>query len=444
MQTKLSAFFEHDRSKILKGRQKGFFFTILSIGGGFVIVLLFKDTLFSKKESVTIKKEKAPKIQTAKESVDVKKVWVETLESKMDLLNKKNEELEKLVTLMSQKLMAQDLPHPQKGSSMPPALKGAQLGDLNNGALEQKTNGLTNTLNTDHLTNDTSHDDKNQNPVVYKKSSPQTHTVEGNKHTQQSNHSTKITKISFNLQSSGSKKINKSIDHYVPSGTFVRGRLTSGVVASTAVSASSDPQPIHMELVDYGTLPRDFKTDLKKCFLIGSAYGDLPSERVYMRLETLSCVERKTEEVIEIKVDGYVSGEDGANGMRGRVVDRSGPAMRNAFMGGFISGMGQFISGSQGGVTQISPAGVTSQQALSAMEMVKGGAGRGIGNAFEKLSDFYIKRAEQLQPVIEIEPGRQIDVVFKGGFDMNQTLYRQSLKNTRDRSRHSDLSKQFD
>jgi conjugal transfer pilus assembly protein TraB len=53
----------------------------------------------------------------------------------------------------------------------------------------------------------------------------------------------------------------------------------------------------------------------------------------------------------------------------------------------------------------------------------------------EKLSDFYIKRAEQLQPVLEIEPGRLVHVVFKKGFDMNQTVYRQSLMNNRDSDR---------
>ncbi|MDP5012839.1 MAG: TraB/VirB10 family protein, partial [Alphaproteobacteria bacterium] len=134
-----------------------------------------------------------------------------------------------------------------------------------------------------------------------------------------------------------SKKIKKSIDHYVPAGSFVRGRLTSGVVAPTSVQSSSNPQPIHIELTNFGNLPRGFKTDVKQCFLIGSAYGDLSSERVLMRLETLSCVERKTEEIIELDVDGFVTGEDGANGLRGILVDRTGPAMRNAFLGGFLS-----------------------------------------------------------------------------------------------------------
>ena len=67
--------------------------------------------------------------------------------------------------------------------------------------------------------------------------------------------------------------------------------------------------------------------------------------------------------------------------------------------------------------------------------MLQGGAGKGVGNAMEKLSEFYIKRAEQLQPVLEVEPGRLVHVVFKKGFDMNQTVYRQSLMTVKDHSR---------
>ena len=422
LQIKLKASFEDEKAFLLKKRQSRLFFGILGTMGIVVVFFLFKDVFFLSKPIVVEKVDGIQKIATSRESVDPKKVWVERLESEMDGLKKKNDEMEKLISTMTQKLMAYE--------------SFAGIGVQNQDqksfkeSISKKSLFPGNTLNSTHL------DQKPLDDQIQEESFQKPDTF--------SSKSTKITKLSFNLQSSTLKKINKSIDHYVPSGTFVRGRLTSGVVASTAVSSSSDPQPIHMELTDFGTLPRNFKTDLKKCFLIGSAYGDLPSERVFMRLETLSCVERRTEEVIELKVDGYVSGEDGVNGMRGHVVDRSGPAMRNAFMGGFIGGMGQFLSEKNGGSTQISPMGVTSQQAINATEMLKGGAGKGIGNAFSKLSDFYIKRAEQLQPVIEIEPGREIDVVFKTGFDMNQTLYRQHVKNQQDKARMTDMAQHFD
>lgn len=244
----------------------------------------------------------------------------------------------------------------------------------------------------------------------------------------------KISKITFQLDQLNSHKINKSVDHYVPAGTFARGVLTNGVVAATTVSAGSNPQPVHIQLTDMGNLPRKFKSDLKRCFLIGAAYGDLASERVFMRLEKFSCVERKTGEVMEAAIDGYVSGEDGANGLRGYVVDRSGPAMRNAFVGGFVSGIGNFFAQQQNQPVALA-GGLATMNPLTAKEMLQAGSAKGIGSAMDKFSDFYIKRAEQLQPVIEIEPGRQVDVVFKSGFDLNQTLYRRQLMVGRDKER---------
>jgi conjugal transfer pilus assembly protein TraB len=251
----------------------------------------------------------------------------------------------------------------------------------------------------------------------------------------------KFHRISFQLDGRLSKKIKRSIDHYVPAGSFARGVLTSGVVASTSVQASANPQPVHIQLTDFGNLPRGFKSDVKHCFLIGSAYGDLASERVFMRLEKLSCVERQTQEVIELSVDGYVAGEDGANGLRGVIVDRSGPAMRNAFVGGFFAGVGNFFGQQKSQVpTTVGHNGLTTVNPLTAQNMLEAGAGKGLGNAMEKFSDFYIKRAEQLQPVVEIEPGRRVDVVFKGGFDMNQTVYRQSVMTTHDAKRREAAS----
>ena len=45
-------------------------------------------------------------------------------------------------------------------------------------------------------------------------------------------------------------------------------------------------------------------------------------------------------------------------------------------------------------------------------KMLEQGASKGIGNAVEKYADFYIKRAEQLQPVIQIDGGRKLTIVF--------------------------------
>jgi conjugal transfer pilus assembly protein TraB len=353
------------------------------------------------------KSQKRIPIETSSKTLKPEEVWVDRLEKERDVMTKRLLELEKLVQQMTGQLLtmggkgvAASSVISQGGNT----LDSSFLKTPETGSLEPQPIPSVSSL------------PFSKTPVLPDK--PKYH------------------RISFQLDPRGSKKIQRSIDHYVPAGSFVRGVLTSGVVASTSVQASSNPQPIHIQLTDLGNLPRRFRSDVKQCFLIGSAYGDLASERVFMRLEKFSCIERKTQEIIELSVDGYVAGEDGANGLRGIVVDRSGPAMRNAFVGGFFAGLGNFFGQQKAQTpTTIGPNGVASLNTLSAQHMLEAGAGKGVGNAMEKFADFYIKRAEQLQPVLEIEPGRRVDVVFKAGFDMNQTVYRQTMMNNHDTER---------
>ncbi|HUX80188.1 MAG TPA: TraB/VirB10 family protein, partial [Alphaproteobacteria bacterium] len=138
-----------------------------------------------------------------------------------------------------------------------------------------------------------------------------------------------------------------TIENTLPAGTFAKAILLGGVDASTSVSSPSDPRPVLLRVTDHGNLPRKFKSDLKACHILASCYGDLSSERVYMRLEKLTCTERLTGEISETQVSGYVVGEDGRAGLRGIVVDKAGPLIRNSLIGGFFSGMGQYFGAQQ-------------------------------------------------------------------------------------------------
>ena len=46
--------------------------------------------------------------------------------------------------------------------------------------------------------------------------------------------------------------------------------------------------------------------------------------------------------------------------------------------------------------------------------------GSGISTAGEKLADYYIKQASSLFPVIEVDSGRVVDVVFTQGVDLGK------------------------
>jgi conjugal transfer pilus assembly protein TraB len=249
-----------------------------------------------------------------------------------------------------------------------------------------------------------------------------------------------VRKISLSLKNARNSKALKSVDNTIPAGAFARAVLLGGVDASASIQASSDPRPALLRLTDAGTLPRKFRSDLKGCHALAACYGDISSERVFMRLEKLTCTERKTGEIVEVKVQGYVAGEDGRTGVRGAVVDRAGESMRNVLMGGFLGGIGEFLSQSQNAAVTFSPmAGLTQANPMGMGDMLKAGAGKGINNALEKYADFYIKRAEQLQPVIQVAAGRQVDIVFTEGVSIGESVYRQAIGHSNDQGRYQQI-----
>ncbi|MDP3532594.1 MAG: TraB/VirB10 family protein [Alphaproteobacteria bacterium] len=221
------------------------------------------------------------------------------------------------------------------------------------------------------------------------------------------------SKIVLNLSKKDIKEI-KHIDNTIPAGSFAKAVLIGGIDASTSVTSSSDPRPILMRLIDHGTLPRQFRSHVDDCHVLAGSYGDLSSERVFMRLEKLTCVDRFSKEILETSVSGYVAGEDGKAGVRGVVVDKTGPMLRNTFIAGFLGGIGNFVEGAnRGSVFPVSPFGQTNS--MSPVDMLKSGAANGTSNAFDKYADFWIKRAEQLQPVIQVSAGRIVDIVITHG-----------------------------
>jgi conjugal transfer pilus assembly protein TraB len=249
-----------------------------------------------------------------------------------------------------------------------------------------------------------------------------------------------VRKISLSLKNARTSKALKSVDNTIPAGAFVRAVLLGGVDASASIQASSDPRPALLRLTDAGTLPRRFRSDLKGCHALAACYGDISSERVFMRLEKLTCTERKTGEIVEVKVQGYIAGEDGRTGVRGSVVDRAGESMRNVLMGGFLGGIGEFLSQPQNAAVTFSPmAGLAQSNPMGMGDMLKAGAGKGINNALEKYADFYIKRAEQLQPVIQVAAGRQVDIVFTEGVSIGESVYRQAIGHSNDQGRYQQI-----
>ena len=214
------------------------------------------------------------------------------------------------------------------------------------------------------------------------------------------------------------------------------------------MNAASDPRPMLLRLIDHGTLPRRFQSDLKDCHCTASAYGDLSSERVYARLEKLTCIERSSGEIIETQVAGYITGADGKVGIRGIVASKDGQFLGRSLVGGVFAGLSN-VANPQNRQAQVNPFFPGSPQVSppSIGEMFTSGMASGATTALDRLSQYYIDRAEQLQPVIQVAAGQVVDIVFtEGTYIGSQSIKseiektREDARGTKDKSSSQDLS----
>jgi len=231
----------------------------------------------------------------------------------------------------------------------------------------------------------------------------------------------------------------KSPDTYLPAGTYFKVVTAMGVVVSTGTNSSSDPQPILLRIVDNGNLPGGLKGKVKDAVLIGTCYGSASAERAICRLKTLSWRD-KSNRNIEKPIEGWIASEDGVQGIRAKIIDRSSEIAREAFGAGLISAAANFFKmQSTSGQFPVSPFGQTN--ALSTGDALKGAVGGGVGSAMDKLAEFSIKRAESMSPVAYVASGRVLDAVLMRGVDLSPLVQNDlQLVNSNSQNQSQDLT----
>lgn len=239
----------------------------------------------------------------------------------------------------------------------------------------------------------------------------------------------------------------KSPKNYVPAGTFVRAVILGGADANASVNGQSDTSELIFRVLGEGTLPGGAHSHLKNCVVLASVYGDISSERGIVRLQHMTCT-LAHQRILDIPVQGWAF-YSGKSGIKGVPVMRNGKVLMWAGLSGFLSGIGQSLSQSQS-VQSTSALGTTTTVPTS--RIASSGLYSGAGTALNKLANYYIKRADQYHPIIEIGAGNVATLVFEKGFSLNpnqkiqpqakhpaqqdQTLIPQNLL---DQIRHSQL-----
>lgn len=222
------------------------------------------------------------------------------------------------------------------------------------------------------------------------------------------------TVFSEDLTKKKKDKEKQEPEIYIPAGSMMRGVLLAGLDAPTGTNAKKDPFPVNVRIQKDAILPNGYSADVKECFLLMSGYGDLSSERALLRSETLSCI-KEDGAIIEAKVAGYASGEDGKAGIRGRLVSKTGSLIAKTMMAGFASGISSAFDVTMTPTINTSSDGRVSYEKVYNTEALRGAGAKGVSKAFDKLSDYYMRMADQMFPIIEVDGGRDINVVVTNG-----------------------------
>lgn len=199
---------------------------------------------------------------------------------------------------------------------------------------------------------------------------------------------------------------------YLPSGSILTGVNITGVDAATGKEAMANPIPMLVRVKHSAILPNRYRADVRECFVLASGYGDLASERAYMRASSISCV-RTDKRVIDIKVEMIAIGPDGKAGIRGRLVSRQGQIIAKAALAGLAQGLSQAFGGGQNQNQYLIPGTMPSASDVGAQAF-----GGGVGSAFDSIAKYYLKLADQMFPVVEIDPGQRITFVMTRGTSM--------------------------
>jgi len=207
-------------------------------------------------------------------------------------------------------------------------------------------------------------------------------------------------------------------DSYVPSGSFIKGKILTGADVPAPIGKSADPYPILIHLTGDSFGPNRTHRKVKECFIVASGRGDISLERAIFRTNTLSC-EYEDGSKLDTEIKGYIVDTDGRAGLRGEVDTRNGSKLAMTLIASFAEGFGQ--NAALAGQTQtVTSAGIATT--TDPNQLVKSSSLAGVGTAAGKLAEHYSKMAEAIYPVIKIPAVRDVTVVVLTGFSLEPNI----------------------
>lgn len=224
------------------------------------------------------------------------------------------------------------------------------------------------------------------------------------------------TPIHIKLSHKNIVKVSSKKSVFLPAGSIVTGVTLNGIDAPTGPGSRNNPEIVDIRVKKNVILPNGYRSSIRNCDILASGYGSLASRSVYLRTNELSCV-TDTGGIISAPVKGYIVGSNGMIGIKGTVISHQTPKLIKSFIAGLFSGLGGDGSPTMDQGLELNPTSGSDQsfQLPSPGYIGYSAAAGGIQTAAGQISQFYLKEAEALQPVIQINPGLSVNIILQYG-----------------------------
>jgi conjugal transfer pilus assembly protein TraB len=211
---------------------------------------------------------------------------------------------------------------------------------------------------------------------------------------------------------------------YLTGTSMFEAVMLNGMDAPTDQSASQAPVPAVLRVKSLASLPNLLNVpEVTECRVSVAGFGELKDERAKMRTEMLACVIPSSDpdgkpRIVERKIEGYVVGEDGRVGVRGRLVSKQGQVIARSMIAGAFSGFAQALQPRSIQGLDINPGNQVQTQRYDPSIWAQSGLAQGVSDASKTISQLYMKMVDQMMPVLEIDAGRKVTVVLLKGVEL--------------------------
>ncbi|MFS1923752.1 TrbI/VirB10 family protein [Vibrio lentus] len=175
-----------------------------------------------------------------------------------------------------------------------------------------------------------------------------------------------------------------------------------------------DTTPMVFQTLNNGILPNGQPSQTQR---LHHHRGDLRGDLVVtgqVRTHRMSCI-FDNKDILDVAVKGTVF-NFGRNGIRGTTILKNGKVVQMAGISGILTGLGEAGKGLSE-TTSTSALGSTSS--VSGQDIGLNWLGNATASVGAKLADYYIGLAEMYHPIVEINPGSVVNIVFLEGFPLD-------------------------